>query len=91
MVIELCVEGHQMSAGTVRLSLHDVRYPLQAPAKANEGASHPDGDAQFRYLRDQISAPLEAGEPVISVGTEKKGLVGSRASRDREWQPGGSR
>jgi len=84
---ELRGEGHQVSAETVRLLLHDMGYSLQAPAKENEGAWHPDRDAQFRYLHDQAIAHLAAGEPVISVDIKKKELVGNKTNKGREWQP----
>ncbi len=50
---------------------------MQAPAKQNEGAAHPDRDGQFRYLNGLVSEYLGAGEPVISVDTKKKELIGN--------------
>ena len=55
-------------------------YSLQAPAKANEGTSHPDRDAQFGYINKLVSARLKLGEPVISVDTKKKELIGNYAN-----------
>ncbi len=65
--------GHVISAGTVGRLLAGMGYGLQAPAKENEGAQHPDRDAQFRYLNGQVEAHLRAGQPVISVDSKKKG------------------
>ena len=65
-------------------------YSLQAPAKQNEGTAHPDRDGQFRYLNDVgRRASSAAGEPVISVDTKKKELIGNYANGGREWQPAG--
>jgi hypothetical protein len=47
-------------------------YSLQAPAKQNEGTSHPDRDGQFRYINDLVARRLKLAEPVISVDTKKK-------------------
>lgn len=83
--------GHEVSPETVRRLLHEMGYSLQAPAKENEGAQHPDRDAQFRYLHDQVNEHLEAAEPVVSVDTKKKELVnGVKHNRGREWQPSGN-
>jgi hypothetical protein len=64
-------------------------YSLQAPAKENEGTSHPDRDGQFRYLNDLAGGCIAAGEPVISVDTKKKELIGDYTNGGREWQPTG--
>ena len=56
-------------------------YSLQAPAKQNEGAQHPDRDAQFEYLNRLVSERLAAGDPVISVDTKKKELIRPRAQK----------
>jgi transposase len=86
---ELSVEGYRVSAELVRRLLHQMGYSLQAPAKQNEGAQHPDRDGQFRYLNDLSAERLERGEPVISVDTKKKELIGNYANGGREWQPAG--
>jgi hypothetical protein len=65
-------------------------YRLQANAKTREGRQHPDRDAQFGYLADQVTAFLASGDPVISVDTKKKELVGNFANKGREWQPTGT-
>jgi transposase len=78
--------GHVVSADTVGRLLVDVGFSLQAPAKENEGAQHPDRDAQFRYLNGQVEAHLAAGQPVISVDAKKKEVLGDRANKGREYQ-----
>ena len=65
-------------------------YRLQAPAKAREGAQHPDRDGQFRYLNDQAQAHQGDGQPVVSVDTKKRELVGDYDNGGREWQPSGT-
>ena len=85
----LTQQGHAVSAWTVRRLLHEADYSLQAPAKTLEGAGHPDRDAQFRYLNEQIKAFLARGLPVVSVDTKKKELIGAFKNGGREWQPAG--
>jgi hypothetical protein len=84
---ELRAQGFAVSHVTVGDLLHRMGYSLQAPAKENEGAQHPDRDAQFRHIDGQARAHLEAGEPVVSVDTKKKEVVGNLANKGREWQP----
>ncbi len=86
---ELKRAGFKVSAESVRLLLHDLGYSLQAPAKQKEGASHPDRDSQFRYLNDLAADFVDADEPVISVDTKKKELIGEFANKGREWRPEG--
>ena len=86
---ELSAQGFQASAELVRRTLHDMGYSLQAPAKQNEGSSHPDRDGQFNSINALAAERLEAGEPVISVDTKKKELIGDYANGGREWQPAG--
>jgi transposase len=81
--------GHQVSPDTVGRLLHGLGYSLQGTSKQIEGASHPDRDAQFRYLNARVEDHLGAGQPVISVDTKKKELVGSFANKGNEWQPKG--
>jgi hypothetical protein len=82
-------DGFVVSAELVRRLLHQMGYSLQAPAKQLEGSSHPDRDAQFRYLNDLAVDFLDSGEPVISVDTKKKELIGTFANGGREWHPEG--
>jgi len=86
---QLTAQGFKVSAELVRRLLHQMGYSLQAPSKQVEGASHPDRDAQFHYLNGIVAERLAAGEPVISVDTKKKELVGRYANGGREWRPAG--
>jgi len=81
--------GHQVSPDTVGRLLVDMEYSLQATAKQREGDQHPDRDAQFVYLSERVGDHLRAGEPVISVDTKKKEVVGQLANKGREYQPKG--
>jgi transposase len=86
---ELKGRGFRVSAELVRRLLHQMGYSLQAPAKQNEGSAHPDRDGQFAYLNARAGERVAAGEPVISVDTKKKELIGSYANGGKEWQPAG--
>jgi len=86
----LVAMGHTISADTVGRLLKAMGYTLQATRKTREGSDHPDRDAQFVYLSQQVAEHLAAGEPVISVDAKKKELVGRKANNGREWQPKGS-
>ena len=86
---ELTGQGYRISAETVRRLLHQMGYSLQAPAKENEGTSHPDRDGQFRYLNGLAAERVEVGEPVISVDTKRKELIGEYTNGGVEWQPKG--
>ncbi|MGH9291021.1 MAG: ISAzo13 family transposase [Acidimicrobiales bacterium] len=86
---ELGDQGYRASAELVRRLLHQMGYSLQAPAKQNEGTSHPDRDGQFRCINELAGRRLRAGEPVVSVDTKKKELIGNYANGGREWQPAG--
>ena len=86
---ELAAQGFRASAELVRRLLGQMGYSLQGTAKRNEGASHPDRDAQFEYLNSLASESVAAGEPVISVDTKKKELIGRYANGGTEWQPAG--
>jgi hypothetical protein len=81
--------GHRVSHTVVAELLDRAGYSLQAPAKTLEGRQHPDRDAQFRYLNEQVKAFLAAGQPVVSVDAKKKELVGTFKTGGREWQPKG--
>jgi hypothetical protein len=86
---ELTRLGHRVSPSKVGQLLAGLGYSLQAPTKQNEGAQYPDRDAQFRYVNQAATAHLAAGQPVISVDTKKKEVVGNLANKGREWQPKG--
>ena len=86
---ELARQGRQVSADTVGDLLRAEGFSLQGNAKTLEGQRHPDRDAQFRYINEQVKAHQDTAEPVISVDTKKKELVGQFANAGREWRPGG--
>jgi hypothetical protein len=83
----LAAQGFQVSDDTVGRLLKQQRYTLQRTLKTEEGAQHPDRDAQFRYVNEQAKQQLAAGQPVVSVDTKKKELVGRYANGGREWRP----
>ena len=82
--------GHQIHFTTVAKLLRSLGYSLQANAKTREGAEHPDRDGQFRQINETVSEALQAGQPVISVDTKKKELVGDFKNGGRELRPKGS-
>jgi len=86
---ELARHGYDVSHVTVARCLREMDYSLQANVKAIEGTQHPDRDAQFRYVNDQVRRFMHSRDPVISVDTKKKELVGSFENRGRRWQPAG--
>jgi hypothetical protein len=81
--------GHRVSDIVTRRLMREGGYSLQANAKTTEGGQHLDRDAQFAYLNDQATDHLATGDPVISVDTKKKELVGSYKNTGREWHPQG--
>jgi hypothetical protein len=81
--------GFTASATTTAALVGQLGYRLQATFKTTEGNQHPDRDAQFTYINDLAAAFLASGDPVISVDTKKKELVGEYANGGREWQPKG--
>jgi hypothetical protein len=85
----LQAQGWSASPELVRRLLHQIGYSLQAPAKVIEGSQHPDRDAQFCYLNDLAADFIADGQPVISVDTKKKELIGNFSNGGREWQPSG--
>jgi hypothetical protein len=85
----LGAQGFQVSDDTVGRLLKQQRYTLQRTQKTEEGAQHPDRDAQFRYINDTARGYLDQGLPVVSVDTKKKELVGNYANGGAEWQPVG--
>jgi hypothetical protein len=87
---ELAAQGHRVGPDTVARLLRDHDYSLQGNAKTIEGKQHPDRDAQFCYLNDQVTGFLAAGLPVISVDTKKKENVGIYQNGGREYQRKGA-
>ena len=86
---DLVRQGFEVSPRTVLRLLHRLGYSLQANAKVTEGRQHPDRDAQFGYLNDMAAAFISDGQPVISVDTKKKELIGNYANGGAEWAPVG--
>jgi transposase len=86
---ELTKQGHPMSAPTVGRLLKSAGFSLQANAKTLEGAQHPDRDAQFRYINEQVKDHQAGDEPVISVDTKKREQLGRLPMAGREWRPKG--
>ncbi|WP_326740645.1 ISAzo13 family transposase [Streptomyces sp. NBC_01022] len=89
LAAELTRQGHRVSADTVASLLREEGFSLQANAKTIEGAQHPDRDAQFRYLNEQARDHRDARDPVISVDSKKKELIGHYKNAGHEWQPAG--
>jgi hypothetical protein len=82
--------GYVASKPTVARLLYQLGYRLQSTFKTKEdGAQHPDRDAQFTYINDLAATYLASGDAAISVDTKKKELVGEYANKGREWQPKG--
>ncbi len=85
----LKARGHPVSHMVVGTLLKAEGFSLQANQKTLEGSSHPNRDAQFRHLNESVRAALAVGEPVISVDTKKKELVGDFKNAGRAWRPQG--
>jgi hypothetical protein len=90
LAAELTARGHKVSADTVGGLLRGQGFSLQGNAKVVEGTRHPDRDAQFRYISERAREHQDAGEPVVSVDTKKKELVGDFANGGQEYRPKGS-
>src|SRR2546430_1695840 len=86
---ELTRQGHKVGADTVGDLLRAEGFSLQGNAKTLEGTRHPDRDAQFRYISGQVQAHQDSGDPVISVDTKKKELIGEVSNAGRDWRPKG--
>jgi hypothetical protein len=83
---ELTRRGYPVSGVTVGRCLHEMDYSLQGNVKMLEGPQHPDRDAQFRYLNSQVKSFVRSGDPVVSVDTKKKELVGGFKNAGRRWR-----
>jgi len=81
--------GHSVSPNSVRKLLTEIGFSRQANRKADEGSRHPDRNAQFEYINAAVLAAQAVGQPVISVDTKKKELVGNYRNAGREWRPKG--
>jgi hypothetical protein len=89
LAVELNRQGHPIGPRSVAALLREAGYSLQANRKTREGSSHPDRNAQFEYINAQVAALQRRGQPVVSVDTKKKELVGDFKNGGREWQPAG--
>ena len=86
---ELTRQGHRIGADTVADLLREEGFSLQGNAKTIEGRQHPDRDGQFRYLNEQVKVHQDAGDPVVSVDSKKKELVGAYKNSGHQWRPAG--
>ncbi len=84
---ELSRMGHPISFRTVTALLHDLDYSLQATRKTKEGGNHPDRDDQFKHINRKVMAFQRRRQPVISVDTKKRELIGDFKQSGREWRP----
>jgi hypothetical protein len=84
---ELNKQGHRIGDRKVADLLHGLQYSLQANAKTREGSHHPDRNAQFEYINTLVKAFQRRNQPVISVDTKKKELVGDFKNSGRQWRP----
>ena len=89
LAAELNARGHAVSPRTINTLLARLGYSLQSNRKTREGGKHPDRNAQFEHINAKAESFQEAGQPVVSVDTKKKELVGDFKNGGREWQPKG--
>lgn len=87
LAAQLTGKKHPVSHEKVAQLLRDQNYSLQSNRKTEEGADHPDRDAQFRHINAQVKRALATGIPVISVDTKKKELLGNYKNSGRQWLP----
>ena len=84
---ELGRQKHPVSHTKVAQILHDLDYSLQSNRKTEEGRDHPDRDAQFRHINSTVRRCLRKGNPVVSVDTKKKELIGNYDNAGQQWLP----
>ena len=89
LAAELGAQGHQVQRQKVAYLLAQLGYSLQANRKTREGARHPDRNAQFEYINARVQDFQQRGQPVVSVDTKKKELVGDFKNGGQEWRPQG--
>ena len=90
LAAELNKKGHQVSQRTVCDLLSQMHYSLQSTRKTREGGKHEDRDAQFMHIAKTVAQHQAAGNPVISIDTKKKELIGDFKNAGQEWQPAGT-
>jgi Rhodopirellula transposase DDE domain len=88
LAAELADQDHQVSHEKVAQILRSMDYSLQGNRKTEEGNDHPDRDAQFRHINATVEGALAKGQPVVSVDTKKKELLGNYVNEGRQWRPG---
>jgi Rhodopirellula transposase DDE domain len=86
LAAELAAQHHPVSHEKVAQLLRQMDYSLQGNRKADEGSSHPDRDAQFQYINEQVRKALAAKWPVISVDTKKKEILGNYQNKGQQWR-----
>ncbi len=89
LAMELTRQGHTVSSSTVGRLLKAAGYSLQSNRKTKEGGNHPDRNAQFEHINATVKRFQKRSQPVISVDTKKKELIGNYRNNGREWQPQG--
>jgi hypothetical protein len=89
MAEELTRQGHRVSDKTVARCLRETGYSMQLNQKSREGPQHRNRDRQFRYINRQVASFRKSGDPVLSVDTKKKELVGAFKNGGRTWRPKG--
>jgi hypothetical protein len=89
LAVALKQKGHQTSHRMVAVMLQNLGYSLQSNRKTKEGSQHPDRNAQFEHINRKVKEYLRRGDPVISVDTKKKELVGDFKNNGQERQPEG--
>ena len=89
LATQLQAQGHAVSERTINRLLHHLGYSLQSNRKLLEGHQHPDRDAQFQHINQRVKAFQRQRQPVVSVDTKKKELVGPFRNGGREWRPQG--
>ncbi len=83
----LARQHHPVCPSKVGQLLHDLDYSLQSNRKTEEGDDHPDRDAQFRHMNAAVKRGVAHGDPVISVDTKKKALIGNYVNAGQQWRP----
>lgn len=86
---ELCEMGHRVGSTTIGKELREQKYSLQGNRKTQEGSSHPDRNAQFLHIHETATDFQERQDPVISVDTKKKEIIGNYKNNGKEWRPEG--
>ena len=87
LATELNGQHHPASHEKVAQLLREMHYSLQGNRKTEEGGGHPDREAQFRHINEEVRVALSRGQPVISVDTKKKELIGNYSNTGHQWRP----